>query len=70
MRKILIMDRNLLERTEKAYANLTDPNIKVTNISPQDYIKQSYDKNITDEFLEPVRMSENYLKDGDGLILF
>ncbi len=66
-----IMDRNLLwDRTEKAYANLTDPDIKVTNISPQDYIKKSYEKNITDEFIEPIRMSDNYLKDGDSLICF
>ena len=66
-----IMDRNLLwERTEKAHANLTDPHIKITNISPQDYIKQSYDRNITDEFIEPIRMSDNYLKDGDSLICF
>ena len=66
-----IMDRNLLwERTEKAYTNLTDPNIKIKNISPKDYIKESYDKNITDEFIEPIRMSENYLKDGDSLICF
>jgi len=66
-----IMDRNLLwDRTEKAYANLTDPDIKVTNISPQDYIKKSYDKNITDEFIEPIRISQNYLKDGDSLICF
>ncbi len=66
-----IMDRNLLwERTEKAYVNLTDPNIKITDISPQDYIKQSYDNNITDEFIEPIRISENYLKDGDSLIFF
>ena len=66
-----IMDRNLLwERTEKAYANLTDPDIKVKNISAQDYIKKSYDKNITDEFIEPIRMSDNYLKDGDSLVCF
>ncbi len=66
-----IMDRNLLwDRTEKAFANLTDPDIKVTNISPLDYIKQSYENNITDEFIEPIRMSENYLKDGDSLICF
>ena len=66
-----IMDRNLLwERTEKAYANLTDPSITVTNFSPQDYIKKSYDKKITDEFIEPIRISENYLKDGDSLICF
>ncbi len=66
-----IMDRNLLwERTQKAYANLTDPEIEVTNISPQDYIKNSYKENITDEFIEPIRMSKNHLKDGDSLICF
>ncbi len=66
-----IMDRNLLwDRTEKAYTNLTDPNIKTTIISPQDHIKNSYKKNITDEFIEPIRLSENYLKDGDSLICF
>ena len=66
-----IMDRNLLwDRTEKAYNNLTDPDIQITNISPQDYIEKSYAKNITDEFIEPIRISENYLKDGDSLICF
>ena len=66
-----IMDRNLLwERTEKAYANLTNSDIKKTNISPLDYIKKSYDQNITDEFIEPIRLSENFLKDGDSLICF
>ena len=66
-----IMDRNLMwDRTEKAYSNLTDPDIQITNISPKDYIEKSYAKNITDEFIEPIRMSENYLKDGDSLICF
>ncbi len=66
-----IMDRNLLwDRTEKAYSNLTDPDIQITNFSPKDYIEKSYTKNITDEFIEPIRMSENYLKDGDSLICF
>ena len=66
-----IMDRNLLwDRTEKAYSNLTDPNIKTTKISPQEYIKNSYDKNITDEFMEPIRITDNYIKDGDSLICF
>ena len=66
-----IMDRNLLwDRTEKAYTNLTDPDIQITNISPKDYIEKSYAKNITDEFIEPIRISENYLKDGDSLICF
>ena len=66
-----IMDRNLLwDRTEKAYVNLTDKDIKITNISPQDYIQKSYDQNITDEFIEPIRLSDNYLKDGDSMICF
>ena len=66
-----IMDRNLLwDRTEKSYTNLTDPDIKVTDISPIDYINKSYEENITDEFIEPIRTSENYLKDGDSLICF
>ena len=66
-----VMDRNLLwDRTEKSFSNLTDPNIKKTNISPQDYLSTSYKKNITDEFLEPVRISENFLKEGDSLICF
>ncbi|OUL43700.1 phosphoglycerate mutase (2,3-diphosphoglycerate-independent) [Prochlorococcus sp. HOT_208_60] len=66
-----IMDRNLLwDRTEKAYSNLTNPEIQITKIPPQVYIEESYAKNITDEFIEPIRMSENYLKDGDSLICF
>ena len=66
-----IMDRNLLwDRTEKAYVNLTDKDIKITNISPQDYIQKSYDQNITDEFIEPIRLSDYYLKDGDSMICF
>ena len=66
-----IMDRNLLwDRTEKAFSNLADPNRKISSISPQDYLRDSYKKNITDEFLEPIRISKNFLKDGDSLICF
>jgi len=66
-----IMDRNLLwDRTEKAYVNLTDKDVEITNLSPQDYIQDSYEKNITDEFIEPIRLSDNYLKDGDSMICF
>ncbi len=66
-----MMDRNLLwDRTEKAFLNLTDPKIKVTDIDPQDYLQQSYGKNITDEFLEPIRISKDFFKDGDSLICF
>ena len=66
-----IMDRNLLwERTEKAFKNLIDPSVKVTDISPLDYINKSYSENITDEFLQPVRISNNFLQDEDSLICF
>ena len=66
-----MMDRNLLwDRTEKAFSILTDPDIEVTGISPKNYIAQSYGNNITDEFFEPIRISQNYLKEGDGLICF
>ena len=66
-----IMDRNQLwERTEKAFLNLTDKNIKVENIKPEEYLKKSYENKITDEFLEPIRLSNKFLKDGDSLICF
>ena len=66
-----VMDRNLLwERTEKAFKNLTDPNFNVTDISPENYLNKSYSENITDEFLKPVRISKNHLKDEDCLICF
>jgi 2,3-bisphosphoglycerate-independent phosphoglycerate mutase len=66
-----IMDRNLIwERTEKSFINLTDPDVKVTDISPEEYLNKSYSANITDEFLEPIRISKNFLKDEDSLICF
>ncbi len=66
-----IMDRNQAwERTEKAFLNLTDPSVKAENIRPENYLKKSYENNITDEFLEPIRLSDDYLKDGDSLICF
>ena len=66
-----IMDRNLLwDRTEKAFLNLTDPNIKPQKINWKEYLNKSYQNKITDEFLEPIRLSNSFLKDGDSLISF
>ena len=66
-----IMDRNQLwERTEKAFLNLTDPDLKAQKIQPIDYLEKSYQNKITDEFLEPIRLSNEFLKDGDSLICF
>ena len=65
------MDRdNRWERTSKAYELLTDPDFEVTNLSAEESINKSYQEGITDEFLEPVRLSSSILKDGDGVIFF
>ena len=66
-----IMDRNQLwDRTEKAFLNLTDPNIDFKETNPEDFLKESYENKITDEFLEPIRLTNDYLQDGDSLICF
>ncbi len=65
------MDRdNRWERTEKAYNLLTNPNLPISDISINQIIKKSYESDITDEFLEPIRLTPSHLQDGDGLIMF
>jgi len=64
------MDRdNRWERVEKGYRAITQATPK-TELTPEDYVKQSYEKEITDEFIEPVAF-ENYegVKEGDGVIV-
>ena len=66
-----VMDRNnLWDRTEKSYVNLTDPNVKIQEITSEKYLQKCYEDDVTDEFIEPVRISNNYLKDEDCLICF
>jgi len=65
------MDRdNRWERTLKAYELLTNPNFVVSDLSAEASINKSYEEGITDEFIEPVRLSSSFLKDGDGVIFF
>ncbi len=65
------MDRdNRWERTSKAYDLLTNPSFEINELSIEASINKSYAEEITDEFLEPIRFSNSYLKDGDGLIVF
>ncbi len=65
------MDRDhRWERTSKAYELLTNPEFKITKSTPKEILKNSYEAGITDEFLEPVRLSESFLKEGDGLLMF
>ncbi len=65
------MDRdNRWERTSKAYELLTNPQIATNAQSLEEILQASYKKGITDEFLEPVRLSSSYLKEGDSMLMF
>ncbi len=65
------MDRDQRwERTQKAYDLLTNPEIQINPKSFKDVLSTSYQDGITDEFLEPTRLTNSYLKEGDGLIMF
>jgi len=65
------MDRdNRWERTLKAYELLTDPNLIISDHSAEEIIKKSYEEGITDEFIEPIRLSSSFFKDGDGVVFF
>ncbi len=65
------MDRdNRWERTSKAFELLTNPDIRLKQASVQEAIRESYSIGITDEFIEPVRLSPTYLQEGDGLVMF
>ena len=66
------MDRDLnFERTRKAYKLLVDGIGKKTNDFKKE-IELSYEKNQTDEFLEPLSLGENncLIKEGDVVISF
>jgi len=65
------MDRDhRWERTQKAYDLLTQGKGDSV-VSIKDALKQSYEKGVTDEFLEPMVLDKNGLiKDHDGVIFF
>ncbi len=64
------MDRdNRWERTEKAYRLLSQSS-PLSDLGPLEAIEASYAKNVGDEFLEPVRLSDDLIKSGDGLVCF
>jgi len=64
------MDRdNRWERIEKGYNVISEANPS-TSISPLEYIDNSYKKDITDEFIEPMAFNGyKGLKDGNSLIV-
>ena len=64
------MDRdNRWERTEKAYRLLTETG-EITSISAAEAIDRSYGDDVTDEFLEPIRIAAGAVQAGDGLVCF
>ena len=58
--------RKISEDDEKKFEKTTEFGC----IQSFKYLNKSYEQKITDEFLEPVRLTNNFLKDGDGLICF
>ena len=65
------MDRDQRwERTEKAYRLYTDPDIAVDSRTAEQVLATSYADQITDEFLEPVRLQNSVIKDGDSVLVF
>ena len=64
------MDRdNNYDRLKKAYDAIVY-GIGKKYSSPEEAVKQSYENNITDEFVEPCIISDSILEDGDGVITF
>jgi 2,3-bisphosphoglycerate-independent phosphoglycerate mutase len=64
------MDRdNRWDRTEKAYRLLTEPSAP-SPLSPAEILDASYANGISDEFLEPVRLSPELIEAGDTIICF
>jgi len=76
MGRYFAMDRdNRWERTQKAYECLTLGNNKNNYASASEAIQKSYEKGITDEFIEPVNvLDENnnlkIIKEGDSVVFF
>ncbi len=66
------MDRdNNWERIKKSYDVLCDSESIVCNESWKELLKKSYEKDITDEFFEPVLLEqEGQVKKGDGVIFY
>lgn len=66
------MDRDKnWERTQRTYNVLCNLETKVVNASWKDALKKFYNKNITDEFIEPtLLLKDGQIKRGDGIVFF
>ncbi len=68
--RFFTMDRdNRWERVQKGYSVIVDGTNKTT-LNPLEYIKESYNKGITDEFIEPACFGDyEGFEDEDGVVL-
>lgn len=66
------MDRDTnWERTKKSYDVLCNPSAKTENMEWGDLLDQFYEKNVTDEFIPPMRLTdEGVISKGDGVLFF
>ena len=65
------MDRDKRwDRTQKAFNLYTDPSFSVSELSPNEVLEASYREGVTDEFLEPVRLRNLVMLDGDSVLVF
>ena len=65
------MDRDKRwDRIEKAYNLYTDPDWPIESIAAEDALKASYSNGVTDEFLEPIRLTATSMQDGDAVLMF
>jgi 2,3-bisphosphoglycerate-independent phosphoglycerate mutase len=76
MGRYYAMDRDRKwERIEKAYNALTHGSDKACALDPLGLLQEQYDKNITDEFIEPISICDadggkRVIKDNDAVIFF
>ncbi len=59
---------NYWERTEKAYRILTETNSIPK--PPEEIIKETYQKNLNDEYIEPTMIENGAIQDNDAIIFF
>ena len=65
------MDRDQRwERTGKAHRLYVDPDYPVDERTPDQVLSASYGDGVTDEFLEPVRLHNVVMEEGDSVLMF
>lgn len=65
------MDRdNRWERVKKAYDTIVNADNYVENFTPEQYVKKSYEEDVTDEFVVPASFDRGGINKNDACIFF